>query len=36
MTLVPNTEFAHLASDEDIATVVAALTAKGIAAEVFE
>lgn len=35
-TLVPNTEFAHLASDEDIATVVTALTAKGMAAEVFE
>ena len=35
-TLVPNTEFARLASDEDITTVVAALTAKGIAAEVFE
>ena len=35
-TPVPNTEFAHLASDEDIATVVAALTAKGMAAEVFE
>jgi len=35
-TLVPNTEFARVASDEDIATVVAALTAKGMAAEVFE
>lgn len=35
-TLVPNTEFAHLASDEDIATVVTALTAKGMAAEVLE
>jgi YkgG family uncharacterized protein len=35
-TLVPNTEFAHLASDEDIATVVTALTAKGMASEVFE
>jgi hypothetical protein len=35
-TLVPNAEFARLASDEDIATVVAALTAKGMAAEVFE
>lgn len=28
MTLVPNIEFAHLVSDEDIATVVTALTAK--------
>src|SRR5690242_8051982 len=35
-TLVPNTEFARVASDEDIATVVTALTAKGIAAEVLE
>ena len=35
-TLVPNTEFARLASDEDIATVVAALTAKGMAASVVE
>ncbi len=35
-TLVPNTEFAHLASDEDIATVVTALTAKGMAASVVE
>ena len=35
-TVVPNMEFAQLASDEDIATVVAALTAKGMAAEVFE
>jgi LUD domain len=35
-TLVPNTEFARLASDEDIAMAVAALTAKGMAAEVFE
>jgi hypothetical protein len=35
-TLVPNTEFARLASDEDIATAVAALTARGMAAEVFE
>src|SRR5689334_15826137 len=34
--LVPNPEFAHIASDEDIATVLAALTAKGMAAEVFE
>src|SRR6266702_1921074 len=35
-TLVPNTEFARVASDEDIATVVTALTAKGMDAEVFE
>jgi hypothetical protein len=35
-TLVPNAEFAHLASDEDIATVVAALTAKGMAASLVE
>ncbi len=35
-TLVPNTEFARLASDEDIATVVTALTAKGMAASVVE
>ena len=35
-TLVPNTEFAHLPSDEDIATVVTALTAKGMAASVVE
>ena len=35
-TLVPNTEFAHLASDEDIATVVTALMAKGMAASVVE
>jgi hypothetical protein len=35
-TLIPNPEFAHLASDEDIATVVTALTAKGMGAEVFE
>ena len=33
-TLVPNTEFASLASDEHIATAVAALTARGMAAEV--
>jgi hypothetical protein len=33
-TLVPNTEFARLASDEQIATAVAALTANGMAAEV--
>ncbi len=32
-TLVPNAEFARLASDEQIATVVAALTANGMAAE---
>lgn len=35
-TLVPNTEFAGLASDEQIATVVAALTARGMAAEVVD
>src|SRR5258707_209858 len=35
-TLVPNAEFAHLASDEDIATVVSALAAKGMAASVVE
>ncbi len=35
-TLVPNMDFARLASDEDIATTVAALTAKGIAASVVE
>jgi len=35
-TLIPNTEFARLASDEDIATVVTALTAKGMAASVVE
>jgi hypothetical protein len=35
-TLVPNMEFARLASDEDIAAVVAALTAKGIAASAVE
>src|SRR5260370_16940610 len=29
-TLVPNAEFAHLASDEQIATAVAALTANGM------
>jgi len=34
--LVPNTEFARLASDEQIATAVAALTARGMAAEAFE
>jgi hypothetical protein len=33
-TLVPNAEFARLASDEQIATAVAALTANGMAAEV--
>jgi len=32
--LVPNAEFARLASDEQIATAVAALTANGMAAEV--
>jgi hypothetical protein len=32
-TLVPNIEFARLASDEQIATAVAALTANGMAAE---
>ena len=35
-TLVPNTEFARLASDEQIATTIVALTANGIAAEVVE
>src|SRR5258708_33814552 len=35
-TLVPNAEFAHLASDEQIATAVAALTANGMAAEAVE
>jgi hypothetical protein len=35
-TLVPNAEFARLASDEDIAMVVAALTAKGMAASLVE
>jgi hypothetical protein len=35
-TLVPNAEFARLASDEQIATTVAALTARGMAAEVVE
>jgi len=33
-TLVPNAEFARLASDEQIATAAAALTARGMAAEV--
>ncbi len=33
-TLVPNAEFTRLASDEQIATVAAALTASGMAAEV--
>ncbi len=33
-TLVPNAEFARLASDEQIATAVAALTARGMVAEV--
>jgi histidinol dehydrogenase len=32
--LVPNTEFARLASDAQIATAIAALTTKGMAAEV--
>jgi LUD domain len=35
-TLVPNPDFARVASDEDIATVVTALTAKGMAASVVE
>ena len=35
-TRVPNTEFAQLASEEQIAVTVAALTAHGIAAEVVE
>jgi YkgG family uncharacterized protein len=35
-TLVPNTEFAHLASDEQIAAAAAALSAKGMAVEVVE
>ena len=35
-TLVPNAEFARLASNEQIATAVAALTANGMAAEVVE
>lgn len=35
-TPVPNTEFARLASDEEIATTIAALTAKGIHASVLE
>ncbi len=35
-TLVPNTEFAQLASDEEIATTVAALTARGMEAQVLE
>lgn len=35
-TLVPNTEFARLASDEQIATVAAALTARGMEAQVLE
>jgi L-lactate utilization protein LutC len=35
-TLVPNAEFARLASDEQIATTVAALTARGMAAEMVE
>jgi len=35
-TLAPNMEFARLASDEDIATVVAALTANGMAASMVE
>src|SRR5690349_11531683 len=35
-TLVPNTEFSQLASDQDIAMVVTALTAKGMAASVVE
>ena len=33
-TLVSNAEFARLPSDEQIATAVAALTARGMAAEV--
>ncbi len=33
-TLVPNAEFARVASDEQIATAAAALTARGMAAEV--
>ncbi|HEY0754030.1 MAG TPA: LUD domain-containing protein [Ktedonobacteraceae bacterium] len=33
-THVPNAEFAHLASDEQIATTVAALTARGMNAQV--
>lgn len=35
-TLVPNAEFTRLASDEQIATAVAALTANGMAAEAVE
>lgn len=35
-TLVPNTEFARLASDEHIAAAAVALTAKGMAVEVVE
>jgi hypothetical protein len=35
-TLVPNAEFARLASDEHLATVVAALTSRGMSAEVVE
>ncbi len=35
-TLVPNTKFASLAGDEQIATAVAALTARGMATEVVE
>ena len=35
-TLVPNAEFSHLASDEQIATAVAALTARGMDAQVLE
>ncbi len=35
-TLVPNSEFARLASDVQIATAVAALTARGMAAEAVE
>ncbi|HKD77302.1 MAG TPA: LUD domain-containing protein [Ktedonobacterales bacterium] len=35
-TLVPNMDFARVASDEDITTVVAALTANGMAASVVE
>jgi hypothetical protein len=36
ITLVPNSEFARLASDEQIATAVAALTSNGMTAEVVE
>jgi hypothetical protein len=35
-TLVPNAEFARLANDEQIATTVAALTARGMEASVIE